>query len=289
MLTLLLGQPTVLAAVVAVLGALIGSFLNVVALRLPRMIDADIRHQCHLELGLEAEPEAPRVSLIHPGSQCPACGTPIKPWHNVPVLGWLWLRGRAACCGAPISVQYPLVEAACALLSAICALHFGPSPQLLAALVFTWMLLALAVIDWRTQLLPDDLTLPLLWLGLLASTVPLFATPVSAIVGAAAGYLSLWSVYWTFKLLTGREGMGYGDFKLLAAFGAWLGWQSLAEIILLSSVVGAVVGALLIALRRQRSGQPMPYGPYLAGAGWIALLWGEQLRDRYFHLVGWHG
>ncbi len=186
----------------------------------------------------------------------------------------------------PISIQYPLVEAFTALISAICALRFGFGLPLAAALAMSWMLVAAAVIDLNTQLLPDDLTIPLLWLGLLVNVTGLFTTPVEAIIGAAAGYLSLWLVYQAFRLATGREGMGFGDFKLLAALGAWLGWRALPEVILLSSVVGATVGGALILFRRQRRGEPIPFGPFLAGAGWLTLIWGDRLRDAYFSLAG---
>ncbi len=282
-------QPALLIGFVTVLGALVGSFLNVVILRLPRMMEAEWKRDCHIALELSPEPDPPRLSLAYPPSHCPACDAKIRAWQNIPILSWLWLRGRCAACKAQISAQYPLVEATSAILCGLCAAHFGWSPMLAATLAFTWMLLALAVIDLNTQLLPDSLTLPLLWLGLLLSLFRLFTVPTAAIVGAAAGYLSLWGVYHVFRLLTGKEGMGYGDFKLLAALGAWMGWVALPGIILLSSLVGALVGITLILARRQDRSVPIPFGPYLAAAGWIMLLWGDTLRQAYAHVAGMPG
>ena len=277
-------SPALLIALTGLLGLLIGSFLNVVILRLPRMMEWTWRRDAREILGLEAVAET-RVTLLRPASCCPQCSAMIKPWHNVPLLGWLMLRGRCATCSAPISAQYPLIEASSAVLAGLCAWHFGYGAALLAALVLSWTLLALAVIDLRTQLLPDDLTLPLLWLGLALSFVPVFAGVHDAVIGAIAGYLSLWSIYWLFKLVTGREGMGYGDFKLLAALGAWLGWQALPSIILLSSVVGAGVGIGLIVFRRHDRQIPIPFGPYLAAAGWLAMMIGEPLGSLYTRLL----
>ncbi len=278
-------SPGLLLFTVTLLGLMVGSFLNVVILRLPRMMELAWRREARELLELAPADEAP-LSLLRPASTCPGCQTAIKPWHNVPVLGWLWLRGRCANCKTRISVQYPLVELAAAGLAALCALKFGWSPQLAAALVFSWTLLALAVIDLRTTLLPDDLTLPLLWLGLGLSLFPLFAAPEAAIVGAMAGYLSLWAVFWLFKLVTGKEGMGYGDFKLLAAIGAWLGWQSLPMVILLSSVVGAVIGIGMVLFLRHDKRVPIPFGPYLAAAGWLAMIYGDFLQNLYLTRVG---
>ena len=274
-------SPVFLVCTVAILGLLVGSFLNVVILRLPRMMEIAWKKECREILELPEEP-AERISLIYP----PSCGAGIRPWQNVPVLSWLLLRGRCANCKAPISAQYPLVEAATGLLSALCAWHFGWGPQLAAALLLTWALVTLTVIDLRTMLLPDSITLPLLWLGLLLSLVPVFTDMRSALIGAMAGYLSLWLVFHLFKLVTGKEGMGYGDFKLLAALGAWLGWQSLPMIVLLSSVVGAVVGIGLIAFRRLGREMPIPFGPYLAAAGWLAMVYGESLKSAYFGMTG---
>ena len=279
-------SPGLLAFAVLLLGLCIGSFLNVVIHRLPLMLERDWRRECRSLLALEpaAEDAAP-LSLVRPASRCPSCQAPIRPWHNVPVLGWLWLRGRCASCRAPISVQYPLVEAVTGLLSACCALKFGWSPALAAALVLTWTLIALTVIDLRTQLLPDSLTLPLLWLGLLLSIAGTFAHPAASIIGAAAGYLSLWGVYHVFRLITGKEGMGYGDFKLLAALGAWFGWQALPLIVLLSSVTGALVGVGLILLRGHDRNVPIPFGPYLAVAGWTLLIAGPELANLWLRLA----
>jgi leader peptidase (prepilin peptidase)/N-methyltransferase len=260
-----------------VLGLCVGSFLNVVIHRLPQMMERDWQRECRVLLELPAEPAPAPLSLVRPASRCPACQAPIRAWHNIPLFSWLWLRGRCAACGAAISVQYPLVEAASGLLGAYCAWRFGWGPVLPWALLLTWTLLALTVIDLRTQLLPDSLTLPLLWLGLLLSLGGLFTTPKASIIGAVAGYLSLWSVYHLFRLLTGKEGMGYGDFKLLAALGAWFGWPALPLLILMSSVAGAIVGIALIVLRGHDRNVPIPFGPYLAAAGWIVLAGGPEL------------
>jgi leader peptidase (prepilin peptidase)/N-methyltransferase len=278
-------SPALLVFAVTALGLLIGSFLNVVILRLPRMMEQAWKRDARDALELPAVDE-PRVSLLRPASCCPNCRTPIKPWYNVPLLGWLWLRGRCADCRTPISVQYPIVEAVSGLLSAVCAWRFGYGPALLAALVLSWGLLTLAVIDLRTQLLPDDITLPLLWLGLLLALGAVFTDLRSAVIGAVAGYLLLWSIYWLFKLVTGKDGMGYGDFKLLAALGAWLGWQALPMIVLLSSVVGAAVGIGLVGFRRHSRHVPIPFGPYLAAAGWLVLVFGTQLSNAYLQSVG---
>lgn len=270
-------SPGFLVLAVTLLSLCVGSFLNVVIARLPAIMERDWKRECRLLLELAPEPEPTPLSLLRPASRCPSCQAPIRPWHNVPVLGWLWLRGRCASCAAPISIQYPLVEACTGLLGAYCAWHFGWGAALLPALALTWALVALTVIDLRTQLLPDSITLPLLWLGLLLSLGGVFATPAASIVGAAAGYLSLWSIYHLFRLVTGKEGMGYGDFKLLAALGAWFGWQALPLIILLSSVVGALVGIGLIVFRGHDRATPIPFGPYLAAAGWLVLIGGGDL------------
>ena len=270
-------SPGFLAFAALVLGLCVGSFLNVVAYRLPLMMEREWRRECRDLLALPADPEPEPLSLLRPASRCPQCRAPIKPWHNVPVFGWLWLRGRCASCGAGISAQYPAVEAVTGLLSAYCAWHFGWSAALLPALVLTWCLVVLTVIDLRTQLLPDSITLPLLWLGLLLSLGHVFVSPAASIVGAACGYLSLWTVYHLFRLVTGKEGMGFGDFKLLAALGAWFGAGALPMVILLSSLTGALVGLGLIALRGHDRNVPIPFGPYLAAAGWITLVAGPAL------------
>lgn len=283
LLDLLAASPAALAAAVFVLGLLTGSFLNVVIYRLPRMMDRAWRREAReiLELAADDDDTAP-FNLVVPRSRCPHCGHGIRWYENIPVLSWLVLRARCAACGARISARYPAIELAAALIGLAAALQFGYGWWLLAVLAASWTLLALAMIDYDTTLLPDQLTLPLLWAGLLVALLGI--GPVSlhdAVIGAMAGYLSLWSVYWLFRLLTGKEGMGFGDFKLLAALGAWLGWQMIPLTILLSSVVGAVVGLLLIVTGAVRRDQGIPFGPYLAGAGWIALLWGREIVDRY--------
>lgn len=286
MLELIETSPTALAVCVALLGLCVGSFLNVVAYRLPRMIEQDFRREARDFLRLPARPEREPVSLSSPPSTCPSCRAPIKPWHNLPVLGWLMLRGRCANCAAPISVQYPLVELITGVLSVACVWRFGFTPQLAAALVLTWSLVALTVTDLRTMYLPDGITLPLLWLGLALSLVPVFADAPSAIVGAIVGYGLLWSLYWAFKLATGKEGMGYGDFKLMGALGAWFGWQALPQIVLLSAVVGAAVGITLMLVRKAEWSSRIPFGPYIAGAGWIALIWGDLINRAYLGMTG---
>lgn len=262
-------------------GLCVGSFLNVVIHRLPRMMERDWKQQCAEMLGTTPDEPAEPLSLAIPRSRCPHCGHQISALENIPILSYLFLKGRCSSCSARISPRYPIVEALTGLLSAFTAWHFGPSLTTLLALIFIWALIALTFIDFDTQLLPDSITLPLLWLGLLFNLYGGFTTLPSAVIGAAAGYLSLWSVYWAFKLVTGKEGMGYGDFKLLAALGAWMGWQMLPAIILLSSLVGAVVGIVLIILARRGKDVPMPFGPYLAGAGLIALFWGPQINRLY--------
>jgi leader peptidase (prepilin peptidase)/N-methyltransferase len=272
MLEWLAASPAALVAVCAALGLVVGSFLNVVILRLPRMLEQSWRAEAREMLEMSVE-NAPRVTLASPPSTCPHCGARIRAWHNIPVLSWLWLRGRASCCGGRISAQYPVVELAAGLLAAGCAWRFGYGPELLATLFLAWVLLVAAVIDWNTQLLPDNLTLPLMWVGLLFSVFGGFVPLEQSVIGAAAGYLSLWSIYHLFRLLTGKEGMGYGDFKLLAALGAWFGWMALPMIVLLCSAVGAVVGITLMLSGRIKRGQPMPFGPFIAGAGLVWLFW----------------
>jgi leader peptidase (prepilin peptidase) / N-methyltransferase len=279
------------ATSVVLLGLVVGSFLNVVIARMPRGMEQQWAAECRewLEsqgVGAEHLPEPPAGpgGIAGPRSQCPACGAAIRARDNIPLLSWLLLRGRCRDCSAPISIQYPLVEAAAAGLGLVVALYFGPGWPALLALVFTWTLLAATVIDLRTMLLPDDLTLPLLWLGLLVAVAGVgFASPADAIIGAAAGYGILWSLFHAFRLLTGKEGMGYGDFKLLAALGAWMGWQALPVVVILSSAVGALVGIGLIVLRGQDRSVPIPFGPYLAAGGWIALLWGDAISRAYLN------
>ncbi len=292
LLNLLAQHPPLLIGTVFLFGLLIGSFINVVAYRLPVMMDRDWRRQC-LEYLHPDEPvaEGERFDLITPRSRCPSCGHRITALENIPVLSYLFLRGACSACGTRISPRYPIVEFATALLSAVVAWKFvqdggGWGWPLAAALIFTWALIALSLIDFDHKLLPDAITLPLLWLGLLLSLGGVFTDMRSSIIGAAAGYLSLWSVYQLFRLLTGKEGMGFGDFKLLAAIGAWLGWQALPVTILLSSLVGAVVGVTLILIRGRDRNIPIPFGPYIAAAGWLALLWGEDITQAYLRFAG---
>nr|MBO2512193.1 prepilin peptidase [Gammaproteobacteria bacterium] len=268
------------------LGLLVGSFLNVLVYRLPKMMFRDWRAQAREVLELPAEPVGETFNLVLPNSRCPHCSHEIRPWENIPLLSYLLLRGKCSACKQPIGLRYPLVELACGLLSAYVAWHFGFSWQTGGFLMLTWGLLAMSLIDIDHQLLPDVLVLPLLWLGLIVNYFGLFTSLGDALWGAVAGYLSLWSVYWLFKLITGKEGMGYGDFKLLAMLGAWGGWQVLPLTILLSSVVGAVLGMILLRLRNAETSTPMPFGPYLAIAGWITLLWGDWITDTYLQFAG---
>jgi leader peptidase (prepilin peptidase)/N-methyltransferase len=266
-----------LLVVVAVFGLAIGSFLNVVIHRLPRMMENEWKAQCAELASSEPVPAGPRYNLVVPSSHCPHCRTPLRAIDNIPLVSWVALRGKCGHCGTRISARYPIVEALTAALSVVVAYRFGFTPATLLALVFTWTLVALTFIDADTTLLPDDLTLPLLWLGLGSNVFGTFVPLQDAVIGAMAGYLALWSIYWLFKLATGKEGMGYGDFKLLAALGAWMGWKALLPIVLLSSLVGALVGIVLIVLARRGREIPIPFGPYLAAAGLIVLLTGDTL------------
>ncbi|HEU4622380.1 MAG TPA: A24 family peptidase [Burkholderiaceae bacterium] len=269
--------PAVFAAAAGLIGLLVGSFLNVVIHRLPKMMEAEWRAQC-AELSGIAESTEPKFNLWTPRSRCPSCSRQIKAIENVPLFSWLALRGRCAGCKTSISMRYPAVELLGGALAAATAWKFGFGAQALLGCVLVWALIALTFIDADTQLLPDDITLPLLWLGLLANMWNVFTSLESAVIGAVAGYLTLWSVYWLFKLTTGKEGMGYGDFKLLGALGAWFGWTMLPALVLLSSVVGAAVGVVLIVFGRHQRENPMPFGPYIAGAGVLALFMGDSLR-----------
>jgi len=274
-------EPAVAMVLAAVVGLCVGSFINVVVHRLPRMLEHGWQDQC-AELRGEAPEDRPRYNLMVPRSACPACGHKITAGENIPVVSWLLLRGKCSGCGTAISARYPLVELLGGL-TAVCAIaKFGPTWQGLAATAFLWTLLALTFIDFDTQLLPDDLTLPLLWGGLLANTFGLFAPLREAVIGAIAGYLALWSIYWLFKLIRGKEGMGYGDFKLLAALGAWLGWKVLPLIILGSSVVGAAIGITLVVMKGRDHNVPLAFGPYLAIAGMLALFFGQPIMKLYF-------
>ena len=277
---LLQSQPALFTGLVFLFSLLIGSFLNVVIHRLPRMMEAEWQAQC-AELRGEPVAAAPQYNLWLPRSACPRCGHQIIALENVPLLSWLWLRGRCSSCGAPIGVRYPLVELLTALLSAAAAWKWGVSVQTLGALFLVWTLIALAFIDLDTTLLPDSLTLLLLWMGLLFNLGGHFASLPDAVIGAMAGYGVLWSVYWLFKLATGKDGMGFGDFKLLAAIGAWLGWQMLPVTLLLSSVVGAAIGVAIIVLVKHDRQVPIPFGPYLAGGGLVALFFGADLTQAY--------
>lgn len=279
-----------------VFAAVIGSFLNVVVHRLPIMMKRDWQQECNhylaeykktvfeqnekqLNAPIDEFPE--KYNLVVPVSACPKCKTNIKPIHNLPIIGWLMLRGKCAACQNPISARYPIVELITGALVAFLAWHFGPTAEFVFSTILTFALVVLTGIDLDEMLLPDQITLPLLWLGLILNLSGTFVSMSDAIVGAAAGYLSLWSVFWAFKLLTGKEGMGYGDFKLLAVFGAWFGWQVLPLVILLSSLVGAIVGITLIAFKKLNQGNPIPFGPYIAAAGWIAMIWGESITQWY--------
>ena len=277
----------------------VGSFLNVVIYRLPLMMQREWQGECRLLLESELKSNKANTNepfssglnstfnLVKPNSTCPKCKTAIKAWQNIPVVSWLFLKGKCASCSNPISARYPIVEAITALLSLVVAYSLGATEQALLYIAITWALVALTFIDIDHMLLPDQITLPLVWLALIAAVLGYTVTPADAIIGAACGYLSLWSVFWLFKLLTGKEGMGYGDFKLLAVFGALLGWQSLLTIILLSSVVGAIIGIALLTIQGKDKATPIPFGPYLAIAGWITMLWGEQLQANYFNLIGY--
>lgn len=291
LIDLIQSNTSVLVILAIALGLLVGSFLNVVIYRVPVMLQREWRQQCCEFLEIDEKttnnagtaPTHKVFNLVKPDSHCPQCNAPVRAWQNIPILSYILLGGKCAKCKSHISLRYPIIEAITGLLSGLVAWHFGATWLTLAMLLFTWSLISLTMIDFDHQLLPDNITLPLLWLGLAVNVLlpNSGVDPRDAILGAILGYLSLWSIYWVFKLLTGKEGMGYGDFKLLAALGAWMGWQSLLLIIILSSFVGAIVGiALLLFLGRDRS-IPIPFGPYLAGAGFIALLWGEAFMNLY--------
>lgn len=284
LIALLQHSPGIASAGAAILGLMVGSFLNVVIHRLPKMMAREWEAQC-AALREETPSEQPKYNLVVPRSACPSCGATVRAWQNIPVASWLALRGRCAQCKTRISARYPLVEALTAALSGFAIWHFGATWAGAGALLFIWTLIALTFIDFDTQLLPDSLTQPLLWSGLLFNTANTYVSLGAAVIGAVAGYLALWSVYWLFKLVTGKEGMGYGDFKLLAAIGAWLGWKVLPLTILLSSLVGAAVGIALILFARHGRHIPIPFGPYLAGGGLIALFWGTDLTNAYLAVL----
>ena len=282
----LTSYPTAFVVLALGLGLVVGSFLNVLVWRLPKMLARDWRQQARDILELPAEPPGPTYNLMLPHSHCPHCRHPLRAWENIPLLSYLILRGRCARCKTPISARYPLVELSCALLCGFIAWHLGFGWQTAGLLVLSWGLLALCLIDADHQLLPDVLVMPLLWLGVIVNAFELFVPLQDAVWGAVAGYLSLWTVYWLFRLITGKEGIGHGDFKLLAMLGAWGGWQILPLTILLASLVGAVSGLLWLRWKRAKTSTPIPFGPYLAIAGWIALLWGGQITDFYWQFVG---
>jgi len=285
--SMLLNIAPLFSALAGVIGLLVGSFLNVVIYRLPIMMQRGWRKECteYLQISPEADADEP-FNLVFPLSRCPGCNTPIKPYQNIPVISYLFLKGQCATCGCHISMRYPVIEALTAITSVIVAWHFGYTLQAGFALLLTWALIALIFIDIDHQLLPDSITLPMLWLGMCLSLFNVFTDAHASIIGAVAGYLALWAVFHLFKLATGKEGMGYGDFKLLALFGAWLGWQYLPIIILLSSLVGAVIGLGMIVFAKHDHNVPIPFGPYLAIAGWIALLWGNDLNQLYLTTAG---
>ena len=294
MLELVRESAPIFIAIVFAFALLIGSFLNVVIYRLPIMMEHEWRRQADELINTPSEQELPegRFDLVVPRSRCPSCGTLITALQNVPVISYLFLKGRCAKCKTSISVRYPLVELLTALLAATAAWYFGPGWEALMAIALTLALVPIAMIDADTQLIPDSIVLPLMWLGLAMSLFhpmpgsnTLFISPTDAIIGAMAGYLALWSIFWLFKLITGKDGMGYGDFKLLAALGAWLGWQQLPIIIMMSAVVGAVINISMIVAKGRDRSIPIPFGPYLAAAGWITMLWGETIKNTYIDLM----
>jgi leader peptidase (prepilin peptidase)/N-methyltransferase len=287
LLVLIEKSPAAFTALAAIAGLMFGSFLNVVIYRTPIILMRRWREECS-ELNGDATPPArqsERFNLVTPRSRCPHCGHYIRALENIPVLSWLFLRGKCSACGKPISIRYPFVEALTATLTAITTWHFGYGMAGFAAITLVWVLIALSFIDIDHHLLPDVIVLPTLWAGLLLNLFGVFAPLSSAVIGAVAGYLSLWGVYHLFRLITGKEGMGYGDFKLLALFGAWMGWHYLLVIVLMSSFVGAVIGVALILFQGRDRAQPVPFGPYLAVAGWVALLWGNEIIHRYLQFA----
>ncbi|QHF30309.1 prepilin peptidase [Pseudomonas sp. R32] len=286
LLNSLASQPLMYLSIALLLGLIIGSFLNVLVHRLPIMLERQWQAEAREVLELPSEAQAPRFDLLLPPSQCPHCAHRIHPWENIPVISYLALRGRCSSCQARISPRYPLVELACGGLTLFVAWRFGVTGTALALLLLSWGLLAMSMIDIEHHLLPDALVLPLLWLGLIVNAFEMFVPLEDALWGTVAGYLSLWSVFWLFKMLTGKEGMGYGDFKLLAMLGAWGGWQILPLTLLLSSLLGAVIGLIMLRLQRKQASTPIPFGPYLAIAGWIALLWGGQITTSYLKYSG---
>jgi len=281
-------NPAIFILVAGLLGLIVGSFLNVVIHRLPKMMEAEWRSQCIEMMGTQGPPPLPSqtYTLAYPASHCPQCGHRLKVRDNIPVLSYLWLKGKCRYCHQVISARYPLVEILSGVMTAVVAWHFGWSPQAVFGAVLTWALLCLSFIDFDTHYLPDVITLPFLWLGLGCNLFGIFATLESSVTGAMSGYLSLWIIYQGFKLATGKEGMGYGDFKLAALFGAWLGWQMLPAVIIVAAFMGSLVGIALMTLLRRDKDVPLPFGPYLSVAGWFTLLWGQEITDLY---LGWIG
>ena len=274
-------------SVFVLFGLLVGSFLNVVILRLPKRTKWDWTEQSieWLKIAPKDDDANRPAGITHKASHCPNCKTKIKPWHNIPVVGYILLKGKCAACKQVISIRYPLVELVTAVLTGIVIWRFGVSIAGFLAIILTWTLIVQTGIDFDNQLLLDEITFPVLWLGLLASLIPVFVSPSDAIIGAAFGYLSLWSVFWLYKLFTGKEGMGFGDFKLLALMGAWLGWQLIPQIILMSTLIGSIVGITLIVTKKLNKEKPIPFGPYIAGAGFIALIWGDQINAKYLSML----
>lgn len=285
---ILQSSPLLLSALVLIISLLVGSFLNVVIYRLPVMMKRGWKKECveYLELDEEVDSDKELFNLAIPHSRCPRCNVLIQPYQNIPVISYCFLKGKCANCKTHISLRYPLIEAFTGIVSTSVAWHFGYSVEMLFAVLLTWVLITISFIDIDEQLLPDSIVLPTLWLGLFLSLFSIYTDTYSSIIGAIAGYLSLWTVFHVFKLVTGKEGMGYGDFKLLALLGAWLGWQYLPIIILLSSLVGAVIGVTMIVLVNKDRNIPIPFGPYLSIAGWIALMWGEQINHFYLTSIG---
>lgn len=279
--TLIQDDPAVFITLCIIIGLMVGSFLNVVIVRLPKMMERAWLQQC-AELRGEKIETLPVLNIASPRSMCPSCGHKITILENIPVISYLFLKGRCSQCQAKISIRYPIIEAFTSIISGFIAWHFGYSVMTFAALIFTWAMIALAMIDLDTQLLPDDITLPLLWMGLLVNLTGSFTDIRSAIIGAVAGYLFLWLIFWIFKFATGKEGIGYGDFKLLAAIGAWFGWSMLPLVILFSSLSGAIIGVGIIAASKEKRNVPIPFGPFLALGALIALFWGNQLNHMYF-------
>ena len=283
---LLLQIPAAYLTLAVIFGLLVGSFLNVVIYRLPKMLEQEWISECSELLSLERSSNNSPLTLSKPASTCPNCGHKIRAWENIPVLSYLFLRGKCSNCKIGISFRYPLIEALSGLLSFAVLWHFGPTIAAVGVLLLAYSLIALSMIDFDHQILPDNMTLPLVWIGLLLNILNVYTDLQSAVIGAIAGYMSLWTVFWVFKLLTGKQGMGYGDFKLLAVFGAWLGWQYLPQIVLLSSFVGAVIGISLIIIRGRDRNIPIPFGPYLAIAGFTATLYGPQINHSYLQFAG---